>query len=260
VSGEGAFEKRMGLRAISDAEAEGLLGAGSNGGDPDFRIGETAAFLRMARTALLEQPAPEAEADLVRRLAETARLSAASATRKSARSSWPIRRSRRRLVAKLAVAAAVVPAALAGLAFAGVSLPDPANSAFESLGVELPNQASDDDDDQGQGGNGAPPSQQTAPGGASASQGNSEAAHQHALDQRRKARGKAIGHERGKAIGLNELEPPGHTGDTGPPEHSNAGGSPSSESAPGRVTRISPPRTRGRGAGVSRGQGAGLTK
>jgi hypothetical protein len=247
------------MRGISDAEAEGLLAAGSNGGDPGSRIDETAAFLRMARTALLEQPAPEVEADLIRRLAETARLGAASAIRERKRSARPIIRSRRRLVVRLALAAAVVPAALAGLAFAGVSLPDPANSAFESVGVELPNQASDDDD-QGQGGNGAPPSQQTSPGGASADQGNSEAAHQHAREQRRKARGKAIGHERGKAIGLNELEPPGHTGDTGPPVHSNAGGSSRSESAPGKVTRIPPPRTGGRGTGLSRGQGAGLTK
>jgi hypothetical protein len=238
------------MRGISDTEAEDLLAAGSNGGDPGSRIGETAAFVRMARVALLEQPAPEVEADLVRRLAETARISAASERRESGRSARPIIRSRRRLVAKLAVAAALVPASLAGLAFAGVTLPGPANSAFESVGVELPNQASDDDD-QGQGGNGAPPSQQTSPG-AAAGEGNSEAAHQRARENRSKAQGKAIGQERGKAIGLNELEPPSQTGDTGPPEHSSTGGSTRSQSNPGTLKRTLPPEPRGRGKGLSR--------
>jgi hypothetical protein len=250
----------MGIRGISDAEAERLLEGGSNGGDPAARIGETAAFLRMARSALLEQPPPKQEAELVRRLAETARLSAASqATAPRAR---PIFRSRRRLVAKLAVAVALIPAVLAGLAFAGVTLPAAADSAFDSVGVELPNQ---EDGDNGGGDHatdrGAAPAkpaseQPSSSRATGASQGNSDAAHKKALENRSKARGKAIGHERGRAIGLKGLEPPGHTGDTGPPVHSNAGGSPRSESPPGKVKPISPPRMRGRG----NGQRVGLTK
>jgi hypothetical protein len=251
VSGGGAFEDRMGIRGISDAEADRLLAGDSNGGDPEARIGETAAFLRMARTALLEQPPPEIEADLVRRLAETARLEAASRATRSAR---PIFRSRRSLVAKLAVAIALIPAVLAGLAFAGVTLPGAANSAFDSVGVNLPNQDDGDgaDDDATDGGAAGPASEQPSSSkGTQSSQGKSDAAHQHALEQRNKARGKALGHTRGKAIGLNDLEPPGQSGDTGPPAHSNAGGSARSESALGKTKDTTPPRSRGRGKGLT---------
>jgi hypothetical protein len=247
VSGGGAFEDRMGIGGISDAEAERLLRGGSNGGDPGARIGETAAFLRMARTVLLEQPPPEMEAELVARLAETARLSAASRVAPPAR---PIFRSRRRLVTKLAVAMAMVPAALAGLAFAGVTLPGPANAALESVGVNLPNQEDGDDED---GGAAEPASgQPSSSNGTQSTQGKSDAAHQNALEQRSKARGKALGHTRGKAIGLNDLEPPGHSDDTDPPAQSNAGGSATSESAPGKATDTTPPSSRGRGNGLTK--------
>jgi hypothetical protein len=249
VSGGGAFEDRMGIRGISDAEADRLLAGDSNGGDPEARIGETAAFLRMARTALLEQPPPEIEADLVPRLAETARLEAASRATRSAR---PIFRSRRSLVAKLAVAIALIPAVLAGLAFAGVTLPGAANSAFDSVGVNLPNQEDGDgaDDDATDGGAAGPASEQ--PSSKQSSEGNSDAAHRNALEQRKKARGKALGHTRGKAIGLNDLEPPGQSGDTGSPAHSNAGGSARSESAPGKAKVTISPRSRGRGNGLTK--------
>jgi hypothetical protein len=243
VSGGDAFEDRMGIQGISDAEADRLLAADSNGGDPEARIGETAAFLRMARTALLEQPPPEIEADLVRRLAETARLRAASPATRPAR---PIFRSRRRLVAKLAVAMALVPAVLAGLAFAGVTLPGVANSAFDSVGVNLPNQEDGDDAE----GDSAPA--EPASKGTQSTQDNSDAAHQHALEQRKKARGKALGHTRGKAIGLNDLEPPGQSGDTGSPAHSNAGSSARSESAPGKGKDTISPRSRGTGKGLTK--------
>jgi hypothetical protein len=244
MSGGGAFEGRMGIRGISDAEADRLLAGDSNGGDPETRIGLTTAFLRMARTALLEQPPPEIEADLVRRLAETARLRAPSPATRPAR---PIFRSRRRLVAKLAVAIALVPAVLAGLAFAGVTLPGAANSAFDSVGVTLPNQEDDDGGAPGEPASAQPSSRN----GTQSTEGNSDAAHQHALEQRKKARGKALGHTRGNAIGLNDLEPPGQSGDTGSPANSNAGGSARSESAPGKKDTISP-RSRGRGTGLTK--------
>jgi hypothetical protein len=249
VSGGGAFEDRMGIRGISDAEADRLLAGDSNGGDPEARIGETAASLRMARTALLEQPRPEIEADLVRRLAEAARLEAASRATRSAR---PIFRSRRSLVAKLAVAIALIPAVLAGLAFAGVTLPGVANSAFDSVGVNLPNQEDGDgaDDDATDGGAAGPASEQ--PSSKQSSQGKSDAAHQHALEQREKARGKALGHTRGEAIGLKDLEPPSQSGDTDSPSHSNAGGSARSESAPGKAKVTISPRSRGSGKGLTK--------
>jgi hypothetical protein len=234
----------MGIRGISDAEADRLLAGDSNGGDPEARIGEIAAFLRMTRTALLEQPPPEIEADLVRRVAETARLRAASPATRSAR---PIFRSRRRLVAKLAVATALVPAVLAGLAFAGVTLPGPADSAFDSVGVNLPNQEDDDAD-----GGSAAAEPASSSKGTHSTEGNSDAAHQNALEQRKKARGKALGHTRGKAIGLNDLEPPGQSGDTGSSARSNAGGSARSESAPGKAKDTIAPRSRGSGKDLTK--------
>jgi hypothetical protein len=107
---------------------------------------ETESFVRAVRAAVVVQPEPALEHDLVRRLAEAARLSsAAEATRAEAgrRRAGPVFGSRRALIAKVAVAVALIPAALAGLAFAGVTLPDATRSAFESVGVELPNQPSD---------------------------------------------------------------------------------------------------------------------
>jgi hypothetical protein len=249
VRGGGAFEGRMGIQGISDGEADHLLGGDSNGGDPEARIGETAAFLRMARAALLEQPPPGMEAELVRRLAETARLRAAS--RATTRPARPIFGSRRRLVAKLAVAIALIPAMLAGLAFAGVTLPGAANSAFDSVGVNLPNQEDGDDGDRSAA-PAEPASAQPSSSKGTQSEGNSDAAHQHALEQRSKAQGKALGHTRGKAIGLNDLEPPGQSGDTGSPAHSNAGDSARSESAPGKATRTTRPRSRGTGKGLTK--------
>jgi hypothetical protein len=234
----------MGIRGMSDAEADRLLAEDSNGGDPEARIGEAAVFLRMARTALREQPPPEIEADLVRRLAETARLRAASRARRPAR---PILRSRRRLVAKLAVAMALVPAVLAGLAFAGVTLPRAANSAFDSVGVNLPNQEDGDDADGGAAPAGPASEQPSSSKGTQSTQGNSDAAHQHALEQRIKARGKALGDTRGKAIGLNDLEPPGQSGDTGSPLPRTPEALPGASRLPAR-RRTRPPLGCGGGA------------
>jgi hypothetical protein len=137
----------------------------------------------------------------------------------------------------------VLPLALAGLAFAGVSLPDPAQSAFDRVGISLPNQATSDSSTSSG-------SEQPAGGQSDtvSGEGNSHAAHQHALQQRQKAKGKAKGHTRGKAIGLNESTPPGKSGDTGAPDHSNTGGSATSDSAPG-VTHSLAPQSRSRGNG-----------
>ncbi|HEX5893844.1 MAG TPA: hypothetical protein VFY33_03365, partial [Solirubrobacterales bacterium] len=44
------------------------------------------------------------------------------------------------MVARVGIAVALLPLLLAGLAVAGVTVPDPARSAFETIGVELPNQ------------------------------------------------------------------------------------------------------------------------
>jgi hypothetical protein len=125
----------------------------------------------------------------------------------------------------------LIPLVLAGLAFAGVTLPAPARSVLDSVGVSLPNQSdkSNDTSTSSQG-----PAQPADEWGkrAAESQGNSAGAHQHALEQRAKGKGNAIGHTGGKAIGLDETVAPGQSGDTGPPAHSNAGGSPESQTDP----------------------------
>jgi hypothetical protein len=151
------------------------------------------------------------------------------------------------LVARIAIAVAAIPALFAGLAVAGVKLPGPADSAFESVGIELPNQEADGDEQ----GTAAPAVKGTETGAESTDKGNSAAAHENAREQRKKARGKAVGHTRGKAIGLNELEPPGHSGDTGPPEHSSSGAA-RSNSAGGKAGSTLPPRSRGRGKGPTK--------
>jgi hypothetical protein len=205
-------------------------------------MNEVALFENALRAAVPRQPDPRVGSELVRRLASTARAVTLEAetrttTRAAAGTGAGRRRSRFALVARIAVAVALIPLALAGLAFAGVNLPEPARDAFDKVGVTLPNQPSDEPQP-----NAAPKSTQggndvsdAAKSGPSTEQGNSTAAHQHAREQRKKARGKAVGHTRGKAIGLNEATPPGQSGDTGPPAHSNSSQS-SPRSAPSDVS------------------------
>jgi hypothetical protein len=134
------------------------------------------------------------------------------------------------LVARVGIAVALIPLVLAGLAFAGVSMPDAARSAFHSVGITLPNQPAKHRRETPTTSTPTTTEQSSGTTGksATANKGKSATAHLHALQQRQKAHGKAVGHERGRAIGLNESAPPGHSGETGPPAHSNAGGSPAS--------------------------------
>jgi hypothetical protein len=113
---------------------------------PDFayeeEMNEVALFESALRAAVPTQPDRELGADLVPRLARIAR--SASIEAEQARG-WRIsprarRRPRRALVARVAIAVALVPLLFAGMAVAGVTIPEPARSAFETVGVELPNQ------------------------------------------------------------------------------------------------------------------------
>jgi hypothetical protein len=206
----------------------------------ESEMNEVALFESALRVAVPTRPDPLIARDLVPRLARLAR--AATIEAESQASGWRAgvagRRSRLALVARVGIAVALIPLVLAGLAFAGVTVPAPLRDAFDSLGIELPNQPS-----ERQGGKPAVETKGTQGGGNDVSdaaksasqseqQGNSAAAHEHARAQRQKAeaKGEAVGHERGKAIGLNEATPPGQSGDTGPPAHSNAGGSAQSQS------------------------------
>jgi hypothetical protein len=204
----------------------------SGNGAYEGEMNEVALFTTALRAAVPTQPDPMLGASLVPRLAETARASTIEAETQATRRRP---RSRLALVARVGIAVALVPLVLAGLAFAGVTVPSPARSAFDSVGVTLPNQPATTSDKTSIETSPSQTAVTTTTTETSTSQaqskGKSAAAHQHALEQRKKARGKAIGHTRGQAIGLNDLTPPGHTGETGPPAHSNAGGSSASHSS-----------------------------
>jgi hypothetical protein len=104
------------------------------------------------RRAFLEAPSPATEE---RHLAmiEAAEESVAAAAPEphssalSPKARWSVRSTRIRVVAMLASGLVALPVAFAGLAFAGVSLPDPVDSAFETVGIDLPNQPDRADDD-----------------------------------------------------------------------------------------------------------------
>jgi hypothetical protein len=157
------------------------------------------------------------------------------------------------------IAVALVPLVLAGMALAGVPVPQPARSVFGAVGITLPNQPGKhtaatgptSTSEQGSGEGTGTVNTQTGKS-LVPSKGNSAAAHQHALKQRQKAQGKAIGHERGRAVGLNGSTPPGHSGETGPPAHSNAGSSSASHGANSRSKADSTSAAHGNAEGHSK--------
>jgi hypothetical protein len=179
-------------------------------------MNEVALFESALRAAVPMQPDPRIGATLVPRLADVAHTATIEAE------THPVRqrpRSRPALVARVGIAVALIPLVLAGLAFAGVTMPSPARSAFEKVGITLPHQPSSHSNGTPAGRSPDRPAGTTETQTATSetqSKGNSAAAHQHALEQRHKARGKAIGH--------NGTAPPGHARAPGPPAHSNAGG------------------------------------
>ena len=194
-------------------------------------MNEVALFESALRAAVRTRPDPRLGAALVPRLAATARASTLEAERQAMRAGTRGRpRSRLASVARVGIAVALIPFVLAGLAFAGVTVPGAARSAFDTVGIALPNQPATDNDATTTRTTTEPSSSDPMDKGAAegvksqgerAQKGNSAAAHQQALAQRQEA----IGHTRGRAIGLTGLTPPGQSGQTGPPSHSNAGGS-----------------------------------
>jgi hypothetical protein len=201
----------------------------SGNGAYEGEMNEVALFETALRAAVPTRPDPKLGSALVPRLAEVARAATIEAETHPARRTAP--RSRLALVARVGIAVALIPLVLAGLAFAGVTVPSPARSAFESVGITLPNQPAKHSE-AAPNGTGSGHRKDAANSADTTTEttekGNSAAAHRHALKQRAKARGKALGHEKGKAIGLNDATPPGqakdNAGEGGPPSHSNAGG------------------------------------
>ncbi len=234
----------------------------TNGAYPD-EMREATLFTDALRAAVPARPSRELTATIVPRLAATARTATLETETQASRrpAGQPADRSRRGLVAKVAIAVALIPLLLAGLAFAGVTVPAPARNAFDTVGITLPNQPSDhgaaaettkekvQGTSQGGGGNEVSGAAQAKPKGKG---GNSSAAHEHARKQHEKAQGKAEGHGQGKAVGLNGSPPPGHSGQTGPPAHSNAGGNGGGSS--GSNSSGKPPNATHTPNGVGNGQ------
>jgi hypothetical protein len=211
-------------------------------------------FMDSVRAAVPVQPDPRLGASLVPRLAATARASTLEAeTAQLRRGTVPSAigarrpRSRRALLARVAIAVALIPLVLAGLAVAGVTVPSPARSAFKSVGIHLPNQPSGQSDKppaatnpkspsgegSGEDGSNAAPAKEKG--------GNSAAAHERARKRHEKARGKAKGHDQGKAIGLNESTPPGQV--KTPPGQAKTPGGQAKETPPGQ-TKTPPGQTK----------------
>jgi hypothetical protein len=199
----------------------------SHNGAYEDEMNEIAMFESALRIVVPTRPDPGLGRDLVPRLAQAARLSTLESEQSAARRRP---RSRTALVARVGIAVALIPLVVAGLAFAGVTVPGPARSAFDSVGITLPNQPSHD---TGSAGNSVKATTTTGNDVSAAAKspahrqkgGNSAAAHRHALAQRAKARGKAIGHSRGHAVGLTGSTPPSHSSQTTSSTHSNGGGS-----------------------------------
>lgn len=203
----------------------------SGNGAYEDEMNEVVLFENALRAAVPTRPDPAIGTALVPRLAEMARVATLDAETHGTRRSAAAPRSRFALVARVGIAVALIPLVLAGLAFAGVTVPGPARDAFNAVGINLPNQpaqhAAADHRGKGAAGHeGTTSSETTSETTTKGTKGNSAAAHQHALEQHTKAKGKALGHEKGKAIGLNDATPPGQANKPSHPPHpSNSGGS-----------------------------------
>jgi hypothetical protein len=222
----------------------------SGNGAYEDEMNQVALFENALRAAVPTRPDPRLGAALVPRLAATARAATLEAEARAPRSRKTAPRSRLALVARVGVAVALIPLVLAGLAFAGVTVPGPARDAFDSLGITLPNQPAT----HSQASKHSQSSHADGAGSADATttettpnKGNSAAAHEHAREQHAKAKGKAKGHENGKAIGLNGSTPPGQAKEkeTGPPSHSNAGGNSATHTTDRTIPQHTTPATPG---------------
>ena len=248
-----AFDKEMGIpQRIGDEEIERLLARAGGAVETSDEMRELASFVGAIRTSVPVLPAPNLEASLVPRLATVARTATDRAATESTAVLAPVRATRGRewgrrlaLFARVAVAVALVPAALAALAFAGITLPEPAQDAFERLGIELPNQSPVDD---GQAGDGETRGSDQATAAQAkhededtdeAGAGGAGAAHAAGHPKGGPAKAKAKGHGKRHHTGPSGGTPPGQGGN--PPGHGgvppgNGGVSPGSESTPPSTT------------------------
>jgi hypothetical protein len=234
MNGNGAFEDEMELSGRRKPADDDL-----------------AAFAQAVRVTLLDEPDRTAFATLVPRLAETARASAADRADRGGTTKRrpPARRRRWAPALRVAIAIALVPLLTAGLAVAGVKLPAVADDAFESVGVELPNQAASDD-----GGDAAPGAEDAgsaAPGATTTGQDNAAEKRGQGQSKSNPASegGRANGtNGRGRALGRRGLAP-------GQLKPKKTGGSEGNGNAIGRTDSTPPGQAKAKKD--SSGSGAG---
>ena len=218
----GAFGEEMGNVELTFEDADRLLsGDSAADADPSDAFAELASLMEWARDGLREEIVENTV--LVQQLARVAlesRNEAEEAAARDRRAAAPRRRSRAGLLARMGVAVGALVISTAGLAMAGVDVTAPPSSVLEGLGITHPDNSDNKPDKANKNADDPPPPDAT-------SKGNSSAAHQRVLERRasRPPKGKAIGHTRGRAVGLRGTTPPGRDGvPNTPPAHSNAGG------------------------------------
>ena len=128
---------------ISDDLAERLL-SDPRSVEPAGGLAETVAFIRALPAVVPVAPDPALEDEMIPALAGAAHSAALEASREATSSLDAVRAAAphwRLRLAVLGAAVALLPVLTAGLAYAGVELPDPVDEAFDAVGVDLPNQS-----------------------------------------------------------------------------------------------------------------------
>ena len=116
----------------------------SGNGAYEDEMSEVALFESALRAAVPTRPDPRLGAALVPRLAATARASTIEAETHAVAAGARPAAVATCVGSQGGIAVALVPLVLAGLAFAGVTVPGAARSAFDSVGITLPNQPASD--------------------------------------------------------------------------------------------------------------------
>lgn len=141
MSGNGAYESEMPFRTEKQPDLERILDPGGSAtvdaGGGATADSELVTFVHALRATYRAEPGAETVA---RQMAEIRAATAALPTSRPQRDPKGRAAPVRRIALALAALAVSLPILATGLAFAGVSLPGAAGSAFERVGIELPNQ------------------------------------------------------------------------------------------------------------------------
>ena len=189
---------------------------------PSPEDADLAEFADSLRATLVAAPPAGQVAAIVPRLAEEARIARAERP-STARPAESHSGSRLKTIGQLALGFCLVPLVAAGLATAGVKLPEPAQSAFESVGIDLPNQKADPEPAPDPPTAPVPPSGETPAAPAAKSGG--------AGSKPGKGRGKAKGQAKAKGQ-QPPAQAPGQSGTAGSNGNGN-GNSNGSSASPG---------------------------